>query len=146
MPKSIKPNTGVKGMDIILSNLNKEIRAIEGRSMKGLIQASIIIRADMDKTPPLIPLDTGNLRSSWFTSPFRKGSIFGLLMGFNANYAVFVHEMLGPAKPGWRYGPGKGKKRWYVPRPKAGPKFFEASLKRNKDNVLKEIRDNAEIK
>jgi len=132
-------------MDIILSNLNKEIRNIEGRSMKGLIQAAIIIRNDMENTPPLIPVDTGHLRSSWFTSPLRKDSMIGLLMGFNANYAVFVHEMIGPGKPGWRYGPGKGKKRWYIPRPKAGPKFLEASLKRNKDNVLKEIRDNVQI-
>jgi len=135
MPKSIKPNTGVKGMDIILSNLNKEIRAIEGRCMKGLIRAAIIIRADMDKTPPLIPVDTSNLDHSWFTSAYYKGTQFGLTMGFTANYAVFVHEMV-----------DKGGKVINWSRPGSGPKFFEASFKRNKDNVLKEIRDNAEIK
>ena len=145
-PKSIKPNTGLKGMDIVLSNLNKEIKAIEGRTMKGLIQGAIIIHTDMEKTPPLIPIDTGNLRASWFTSTFREGRKFGLTIGFGANYALFVHEMIGPAKPGWKYGPGKGKKRWYIPRADAGPKFFEASLKRNKDLVLKEIADNAAIK
>jgi len=146
IPKSIKPNTGLKGMDIVLSNLNKEIKAIEGRSMKGLIRAAIVLRADMDTTPPLIPVDTGHLRSSWFTTNFREGTKFGLTIGFEANYALFVHEMIGPGKPGWRYGPGKGKKRWYVPRSNAGPKFFEASLKRNKDRILKEIADNATIK
>ena len=145
-PRSIKPNTGVKGMDIVLSNLNKEIKAIEGRSMKGLIRGAIIIHMDMKKTPPLIPIDTGNLRSSWFTSTFREGVKFGLTIGFSANYALFVHEMIGPAKPGWRYGPGKGKKRWYIPKANAGPKFLESSLKRNKDLVLKEIVDNATIK
>ena len=134
MVKSIKPNTGVKGMDIILSNLNKEIRNIEGRTMKGLIQAAIMIRDDMKKTPPLIPLDTGNLRASWFTTPLRKEGMIGLIIGFSANYAIFVHEMVDK----------DGKViNWSLPG--SGPKFLEASLKRNKDNVLKEIRDNAQI-
>jgi len=133
--KSIKPNTGVKGMDIILSNLNKEIKAIEGRSMKGLIRAAIVIRADMEKTPPLIPIDTGNLRASWFTTTFREGTKFGLTIGFSANYALFVHEMI-----------DKGSKVINWSRPNSGPKFFEASLKRNRDLVLKEIADNIQIK
>jgi len=134
-PKSIKPNTGLKGMDIVLSNLNKEIKAIEGRTMKGLIQGAIIIHTDMEKTPPLIPIDTGNLRASWFTSTFREGRKFGLTIGFGANYALFVHEMV-----------DKGSKKINWSRPNSGPKFFEASLKRNKDLVLKEIADNAAIK
>jgi len=134
IPKSIKPNTGIKGMDIVLSNLNKEIKAIEGRSMQGLIRAAIILRADMDTTPPLIPIDTGNLRSSWFTTNFRQGTMFGLTMGFSANYAVFVHEMV-----------DKGSKVINWSRPDSGPKFFEASLKRNKERILQEIADNATI-
>ena len=135
IPKSIKPNTGIKGLDIVLSNLNKEIKAIEGRSMQGLIRAAIILRADMDTTPPLIPIDTGNLRSSWFTTNFRQGTMFGLTMGFSANYAVFVHEMV-----------DKGSKVINWSRPDSGPKFFEASLKRNKERILQEIADNATIK
>jgi len=135
IPKSIKPNTGIKGMDIVLSNLNKEIKAIEGRSMQGLIRAAIILRADMDTTPPLIPIDTGNLRSSWFTTNFRQGTMFGLTMGFSANYAVFVHEMV-----------DKGSKVINWSRPDSGPKFFEAALKRNKERILQEIADNATIK
>ena len=135
IPKSIKPNTGIKGLDIVLSNLNKEIKAIEGRSMQGLIRAAIILQADMDTTPPLIPIDTDNLRSSWFTTNFRQGTMFGLTMGFSANYAVFVHEMV-----------DKGNKVINWSRPDSGPKFFEASLKRNKERILQEIADNATIK
>lgn len=147
IPRSIKPNTGIKGMDIVLRNLNREIKAIEGRSMKGLINSAIIIRRDMDKTPPLIPVDTGNLRSSWFTTPFHLLGQIGIMMGFSANYALWVHEMLGMnPKEGWRYGPGPNKKRWFTPRRGAGPKFFEASIKRNKDKILQTIRDNAKIK
>ena len=146
MAKSIKPVTGIKGMDVVMSNLNREILAMKGRSMAGLIEASILIRRDMDKTPPLIPVDTGNLRGSWFTTPFKKVVAIGLKLGFSANYAVFVHEMLGPGKPGFRYGPGKGRKRWYEPRPGGGPKFFEAALNRNHKQVLHIIAKNASIK
>jgi len=143
--KSVNPNTGIKGMDVVLSRLNKEITAIKDRTMVGLMEAAILIRRDMDETPPLIPVDTGNLRQSWFVETFRSSTVWGLIMGFSANYAMFVHEMLSPGKPGWRYGPGKGRKRWYEPRPDSGPKFFEASLKRNEQQVLETIRDNAQI-
>jgi len=131
--KSVNPNTGIKGMDVVLSRLNKEITAIKDRTMVGLMEAAILIRRDMDETPPLIPVDTGNLRQSWFVETFRSSTVWGLIMGFSANYAVFVHEMLGKTK----------KINWS--RPGSGPKFFEASLKRNEQQVLETIRDNAQI-
>jgi len=129
MVKSVNPKAGIKGMDIVMSNLNRELLAIKGRSMKGLIEASILIRRDMDKTPPLIPIDTGNLRASWFTTSFHKGGLSGLKIGFSANYAMWVHENIGAS----------------FKRPGAGAKFFEASLKRNKDEIIKIIRNNAQI-
>ena len=52
------------GMRTVMDNLNRELLKIKARSMKGLIESAIIIRRDMEKTPPLIPLDTGNLRAS----------------------------------------------------------------------------------
>ena len=135
MVKSVNPNVGIKGMDVVLANLNKEIMKIEGRSMKGLIEAAILIRRDMDKTPPLIPIDLGNLRASWFTEAIRNVKGFGLLIGFSANYAVFVHEML-----------DKLNKKINWSRPDSGPKFFEAALKRNKEKILQIIGNNARIK
>jgi hypothetical protein len=134
--KSVNPNTGIKGMDIMLSNLNKEIKNIEGRIMKGLIESAIIIRRSMDEVPPLIPVDTDNLRGFWFTETIKDEKLIGLVMGFSANYAIFVHEMLDSVN---------GKKiNWG--RPNSGAKFLEASLKRNTELILKTIRDNVEIK
>ena len=70
-----------------------------------------------------------------------------LMLGYSANYALFVHEHLGMSDvPRWRYGPGPGKKRWYKPRPGAGPKWFEESFKRNEANILQAIKLNAKIK
>lgn len=175
-PKSVRPGTGIKGMDIVLSNLNRELKKIEGRSTKGLIQAAIIVRNDMEKTAPSIPIDLGNLRASYFTvtsgtgAGARKGSpatfkgdkasemasdhssaissakalaqaasVRGpvLMMGFSANYAMWVHEMVGATF--------RQPKKGAVKAP-TGAKFFEKSLKRNKALILETIRINARIK
>ena len=123
------------GMRTVMNNLNREILKIKAKSMKGLIESAIIIRRDMEKTPPLVPLDTGNLRASWFTSPIKVEGMVGLLIGFNANYAIFVHEMVDKEA---------GTINWN--RPGSGPKFFEQALTRNEKLILQTIRDNAYIK
>ena len=164
-------NTGIQGFDTVMANLNKEIEAIKGRTMKGMIKAAALIRKDMDKTPPLIPVDKGNLRASWFVvtakglqsarpafkaldTPTKTALLNStydstvaeaqgvasastkdvpfLVMGFGANYAMPVHEMYGKGSVNWQ-------------RPNSGPKFFEASIKRNKDKALKTIADDAQI-
>lgn len=126
----MKKGATIKGFDKVMKNLNAEIQAIKGRTMGGLIDASIIVRNDMDKTPPLIPVDTGNLRESWFTTPLKQFRKIGLIMGFSANYAAFIHEMVDAV----------------FSRSGAGAKFFESSVKRNKDEILQTIRDSIKIK
>jgi len=151
----------------VVKNLNKEIKGIEGRSLKGMIEGVIDVRRDMDKTSPMIPVDTGNLRQSWFVttskgatpqgkSPNFKGENAGKMasehssvktvaagrakaksrkgpvvaFGFSANYALKVHEMYGK----------------HFRRPDAGAGFFVASIKRNKEKILKAIKENAKVK
>ena len=128
----------LKGVDQFMRNLNKEIKAIEGRTMKGLIKAAIIIRYDMDKTSPMIPVYTNNLRGSWFANPVPRwiSGLAAIMMGFTANYAAYVHEMIGPTTTGKKIN-------WN--RPGSGPKFFEASLKRNRHKILETIRVEAKI-
>lgn len=172
--RSVKPVTGIKGMDVVMSNLHKEIIKIKGRSLKGLIESAMIVRRDMEYTAPSIPVDTGNLRQSWFITSakgaevgtgapsFREenaaemaaehsstisetqslvaaASVRGpaLMMGFSANYAMWVHEMVGA---NFKQPKKEAKKA------PAGAKFFEASLKRNKELILETIRINAQIK
>lgn len=120
----------IQGLDAVIKNLNREIVAIEGRSLKGLILAAALIRRDMDQTPPLIPVDTGNMRASWFVTPGQglKGPYVSC--GFSANYSVFVHENL----------------KAVFQRPGAGAKFFQASINRNKKNILGVIREEARIR
>ena len=144
----MKRGANIKGFNKVMNNLNAEIKAIKGRSLGGLIDGAIIIRNDMDKTPPLIPVDTNNLRASWYTTPLKSLRKIGLIIGFSANYAAFVHEMVDAdfTSTRTRYGPGPNRKRIYTPRTGAGAKFFEASVKRNKEAVLQVIRDSVNIK
>lgn len=125
----------IKGFDKVMDNLNKEIQNVKDRSLKGLIEGVALIREDMDKTEPLIPLDTGNLRASWFTTPHKDENTLFVVCGFGANYAIYVHEMV-----------DKSGKAINWSRPGSGPKFFESSFKRNSQRVLQIIKENAEIK
>ena len=116
----------LKGMDTVMRNLNKEITRIKGISMEGLLDVAAFIRKDMELTPPLIPIDTGNLRASWFVQPLRFPGKAVVLMGFNANYAIYVHERT------------EGMVNWG--RPGSGPKFLEAAMKRNVVTILMLIK------
>lgn len=118
-------STYIKGLDKVLNNLNKEILAIRTGAMQGLVESAIIIRRDMDDTPPLIPVEHGNLRLSYYTDAgYDAGGGPRLRLGFTAMYAWYVHEMIGRN----------------FKRPGAGPKFMEAALKRNTDVILETIR------
>jgi len=122
---------GLKGLDRVMYRLNRQIAATRVACLKGLIRAAILIRRDMDKTPPLVPVDTGNLRSSWFMDPrgdIGAGKVF-IRIGFSANYATFVHEMIGA----------------HFKRPGAGPKFFQAAIRRNTGKIVSLIRNTAKM-
>lgn len=169
IPRSVNPNTRIKGFDIVMARLNKEIKGIENRSEAGLIKATGLIRRETESTAPITPVDLGNLRSSWFvvsaskTQPkdshskeFKgkkkaelainheavkteaKGIIKAnegtkgkfVMMGYSANYALFVHEMMGSI----------------FQRPGSGPKWLESAIKRNSGKIVQIIKDNVTIK
>lgn len=151
----------------VMKNLNKEVDKIRGKTLKGLIRSSIIVRRAMDTESPKIPVDTGNLRQSWFVTtskgrvskgqnPKFKGKNAGkmsgehssivpnmqalavakggvdkplIIMGFSANYAVFVHENVGAN----------------FQRSDAGSKFFEAAIKNHEKEILDMIRLEAKV-
>lgn len=179
IPGSVSPNTRIKGFDIVLANLNREIKAIENRSLKGLIMAAAHVRDKTEHEIPLTPVDYGNLRSSWFVVTAKgkvandswnkgfvgpnvaemvndhtatitecKGIVAAneatkgkfLMMGYSANYALFVHEMVGA-----NFNPEKRKGK-AIRREGAGAKWFEEAFKRNSGKIIQIIKDNAQIK
>ena len=56
----------LKGMEVVMANLNKQIEGIKNRSVKGLIMSAAHIREQTEHKLPLTPVDYGNLRASWF--------------------------------------------------------------------------------
>lgn len=119
------------GTKQVINNLNKEAEKLRGiKGQQALIRSAALIRRDMDKTAPKIPVDTGNLRASW-TTHLVKGftSRVGMIMGFTANYAAKVHYSF--------------EKKFR--RPDSGPLFFESALRRNTQEILKIMRDALKI-
>jgi hypothetical protein len=95
----------------MMKNLGKEISRIQGVTLKGLIQAVQLIKADAVKNAPK---KTGYLRSSGYViwqgadgtlkgeqkdvgddvkaEVLKGGKIIKVSIGFGANYAIYVHE------------------------------------------------------
>lgn len=154
----------VTGVKTVIANLNREILKIKGRSMAGLVRGVIVIRRDMDRTPPLIPIDLGNLRASWFVvtgvgkgttkSAKFKGEQAGTL---GADHSKVISHVSKKVKGREFVGFGfsafysgvvhevvSPAKNWS--RSGSGPKFLESSINRNKVAVLAVIREQARIK
>ena len=164
---------GVKGEATVMAELNRQIEGIKLRTEKGLVMAAAYALRDTEKVPPLTPVDTGNMRASRFitsASTVSTGALRGtgegkfkgakaaqmlidysmtieearamvssmnssnrkfVMMGYTANYAGFVHEAIGMKN---------------MSRGGSGPKWLEASLKRNTGKMVQIVKDNAEIK
>ena len=152
----------VRGIDKVMTRLNMAIAKIEATSLAGLIQAAIIIRRDMDKTPPVIPIDFGNLRASWFIvagfgpSPRTSGGF----KGPEASKMSADHSSVkGGAKAKVTGKPmiGFGFSAYYAnivheemtpknwQRPGSGPLFLERSVTRNYSAILMAIANSARL-
>ena len=57
----------------IMENINTQFDHIKERSLKGMILSAILVRRDMEDTPPKIPVDYGNLRASFFITSTKGG-------------------------------------------------------------------------
>jgi hypothetical protein len=133
----------LRGIEEVTTRINEEYQKISIDGGKALILAARMVLNDADITPPLVPILTGNLRASQFigrrqymaqisensnvgasVDKTAEGFIY-VEFGYGANYAAAVHEMM--------QAPSGKPINWT--RPGSGPKFFEASLKRNEPKI-----------
>lgn len=127
----------IDGIETVMGNINMELEKMKLKSHLGLVAAANFVLTDADiGSYPLVPQDTGNLRSSRFVEPLTApgGDPF-VLYGYRANYAAAVHEMM--------YSVSGRPINWT--RPGSGPKFFEASIKRNSNAVIRIVADYARV-
>jgi len=124
----------IVGLKKVEANINKELMKIKMKSAAGMVMAAAMVIKDADKTPPLVPVgETGDLRSNTSITPLKKpvsGDPY-VVFGYNQNYAAAVHEMM--------ESPLGKDINWS--RPQSGPKFFQASLRRNKAEILRIIKE-----
>lgn len=160
----------LKGVEKVMKNLNREIKGIKNRSMKGLIESAILIRRDMEVSPPLIPVDTGNLRASWFVTTgygnmaADSGNFKGKQAGeMSQDHSRVISKASGQAKAvrqtnnpilimgfSANYAAavherttGKKGKKIEFKKEGSGPNFFGAALNRNKATIITLIAKNA---
>lgn len=58
----------IDGIDKVINEINAKIKDMAKEiSNKGFIRVGILLRNSMEHNAPGIPVDTGNLKASWFT-------------------------------------------------------------------------------
>ena len=130
------------GLDKVLQNLNREVKAIENRTQKGLMTAGLLVKREAQlKTP----VDIGNLKASAYVDPIHDSmGRLGVEIGYTAFYAPFVHEASGKLKGLPRPRPHKG--RFWDPQGRAEPQFLRNALYQNADKILSIIAEDAKIR
>jgi hypothetical protein len=152
----------ITGLEEVFRNLNKEVEKIQTRTQAGMIVAAIKVRRATEKETPKTPVDTGNLRSSFFvvtpkTTPQGESPKFrddknGQMAGDHAVTVAATKAILSKKLPAVGFGfsanyamhvhemvDGK------FQRPGAGAKFLDTHLKNMKDEILQTIGMEAQI-
>lgn len=153
----------LKGIRKVTANINKEVLKMKVKSLKGLIEAAIIIRRSMEQTAPLTPVDSGNLRASWFvvtafTQPEGSSPNF---TGEDSGELKSAHGTLTTKAKGVAAGKRIplvviGFSAFYATyvhemvgatfqRPNAGAKFLEAALNRNRAAIIAAIKKSVKL-
>jgi len=143
----MRNTSALRGADVVLANLNKEIKKIEVRSLKSVTMAGLFVKQESQKNAPW---RTGNLVNSAYIRPYRFFGKSVCEIGYTASYAPFVHEnpragKTGGVSPsGHKYGGGRSSEiRWSRV---GGWKFLEKALKRNTTKILLIIRTRVMVK
>lgn len=124
----------LSGLSEVMSNLNAQVNAIEGRTMTGLYSAGLFVQKESNRRAPK---DTGNLRESSFV----RNVFNGVVVGYTANYAAAVHEAPGTLKGEERKSGSKKGTYWEV----GEPKFLENAVRENTQEIIDRIVRRAKV-
>lgn len=127
----------IDGIENVLANINEELRKITQRSAIGLKVAAAEVLLSADTVTPKVPMEFGILRGSTFIEDHKTPMGYPYVeLGYGTKYAAAVHEMMS--------SPSGKPIKWK--REGSGPKFLEASLKRNSQKIVQIVAKYAEIK
>lgn len=123
--------THMIGLGKVIANLNRHVAKIPNVTVAGLHEAAVLIKGEAQD---ITPHDTGNLKGGAYVDPVKKsgGGVslvteLSVVVGYNADYALYVHEIDANYKVG----------QW---------KFLETAVKQNSRQVFKILRAHARIR
>ena len=162
----MKQRFKLKGVDKFFNKLEETLKKKEiAVTTKGCMRVAIFIRNESEKTYPVVPVDTGHLRASFFT--FIKGSDNSIqtvpaaataikpvpaavTQQTNANLTLLKTTVTALPTPGMIFGFAANyamavheKKGAEWNRPNSGPKYFLTHLVRNKKKLLTILAESA---
>jgi hypothetical protein len=125
----------VIGLNQIKAKMKTKKAQVAAKLPQALAIAGLFLQRESQL---LVPVDFGILKASAFTRSEGKGFATVVNIGYTANYAMFVHEMLSGLDPG-RFGrprvaPSKG--NYWDPSGRGQSKFLEQPA-RNESNRTK---------
>jgi len=116
--------TELLGATELDTNINDFVKRMKLKTPAALLAAANFVLEQADKG---IPVDEGKLANSAFAEPLpTMGDEFGVIFGYSANYAAFVHEM--PNDTNWSKSGTES--QWLL-----------KTLQREQSSVLNIIRD-----
>jgi len=115
----------INGFDLLLANYGAEMEKIGITSRAGLIRVAKFIQRETESVAPLVPIGkTAVLHHSFeihnISSGVKGNRKHGIMFGYSANYALWVHEMIGA----------------HFKREGAGAHWFRAAIERNHDVIM----------
>lgn len=150
----------VRGIENVNRRLIAAQKKAEQLSLGGMINYAIAVRRSMEQQSPKTPVDTSNLRHSFFITTTRGVITEGSFNGDDAGKLAADHATTTGQASGMvtaktsptlimgfsanyaaavHEGKGKGGKKMEYKRPGAGAKFFETALNNNKGLLVPEI-------
>lgn len=128
----------LEGFDQVMANLNKEIGAIEDRSIGGLLAAGLKVQGESQGN---VPVEYGNLRAGAYTQK-APDDPSAVEIGYQAAYAPFVHENMEMKLKGRPRPSGLGV-YW---GPSGGPKFLERAVTDLQEEIVSTVANHASVK
>lgn len=147
----------VTGLNAALSGLDRRRKGFERGVARGLKKAGVHL---LGKSIDIVPIDTGNLRAGAFVRSDGAGAKIVVLVGYVADYAVYVHEDMNAAhgqafnikhaaeiaayKAQYKKGKGPYSPYSHKRKPEEQAKFLETPLRNEMDTMAAIVRQEAQ--
>lgn len=132
----------VLNVDLIVGKLRFKKALYAVGVSRGLRLAGLHLQRESQK---IVPIDTGNLRSSAFTRREGRGFKTKVFVGYTAAYALFVHEKVdmvlqGEPRTGHHEDGTPRKGLYWDPVPRAMAKFLEIPIEDERGRMTRIVQ------